>query len=355
MVFWRQPCLWGSGVDHEAAGLLVLFMCKCLVAALVSRNFISTVFNMRIENQNQLHSPSLSPGCFSLPDNGHSNRKEYTMGFIIDELGPHDQIILTRLEPEVIAVLRKASTLTQSGQCKKQSKLWFGDNSDTWMKSLGQSLYQLASMLNTKPIKIVGTHYKKRKTTTSAAAQPPAQGWQPYTKMTGPDQGFTIRLDIAWNEKPLFRPGDTPALSKFHTIVHEMTHLILNTDDVSPAYGESNCKDKAATNPTKAKKNADNWAFFVDDMRKPDLTPPVAAVTSAEWKEKTARGPLHTRSDDLSQVDTALAAYEGSGIQTNRDTLVTAFNKWYTRNPKERASRNEGGVVDRLKSYVESI
>jgi len=278
------------------------------------------------------------------------------MGFITTELSHDDQIKLALLEPEVIKVLRGASTHSHRRECKKQSKLWFGDNSDTWMTSLGNSLNQLASILNTKPIKVVGTHFGKRSVGTFAAAQQPANGWNVYTKMTGPDQSFRIRLDIKWNNAPLHSIGDVPADSKFQTIVHELTHLILNTDDVEPnPYGVNNCKVKAATNPDTAKRNADNWAYFVEDMRHPDLTPPVAAVTFAEWKEKTARGPLHTRSDDLSQVDTALAAYEGSRIQTNRDGLVAAFNKWYTRNPKERASRNEGNVVERLKSYVESL
>ena len=90
-------------------------------------------------------------------------------------------------------------------------------------------------------------------------------------------------------------------------------------------------------------------------MRNPDLTPLVPAVTFAEWKEKTARGGLHVRSDDLSQVDAGLAAYEGLENQGNRDKLAAVFNKWYSRNLKERTTRNENNVVDRLNRYVESI
>lgn len=278
------------------------------------------------------------------------------MGLIAVGLGPQDQMILRTLEPEVLAVLRKAASLTKTFKCRPQSRMWFGDNTDVWMMSLGTSLDRLASILNTKPIQVMGTNWQDRDTGTSAAARAPRGGWNTYTDMTGAqDRNFRIRVDIAWNTKPTFRPGNTPGLSKFHTIVHELTHLVLNTDDVSPAYGETNCKNKADNNPAAAKKNADNWAFFVDDMRNPVLAPVVAAVTSGEWREKTARNAPHTRSGDLSRLDRALAAYERQVNPANRRELVDAFANWYSRNPQERTARNVGTVVDRLKSYVESL
>jgi len=84
------------------------------------------------------------------------------------------------------------------------------------------------------------------------------------TKAQG--QGFDIRLDVAWNRSPLFRPRGAPGGSKFHTVVHELTHLVLNTDDVEPPYGVQNCLLKAGT-PMNAKRNADNWAFFIDEFK----------------------------------------------------------------------------------------
>ena len=278
------------------------------------------------------------------------------MGLIAVGLGPQDQGILRTLEPEVISVLRKASHLAKTRKCKPQSRMWFGDTTDIWLMSLGTSLDKLASILNTKPIQVMGTNWQERSTGTSAAAKTPQGGWNTYTDMTGAQgQNFRMRVDIAWNGKPLYRPGNTPGLSKFHTIVHEMTHLVLNTDDVSPAYGEANCKNKANTNPAAAKKNADNWAFFVDDMRAYVPPPPVAKVTFSEWQEKTTRNILHTRSADLSRLDRALAAYEGHVSPANLRELTDAFANWFSRNPQERTARNVGGVVDRLKGYVESL
>lgn len=190
------------------------------------------------------------------------------MGLIAVGMGPSDQQTLRTLEPEVVRTLRKTAIHIQKGQGKTESLLWFGDDSDVWMKTLSHNLDKMASITNCKPIEVVGTNWKARSKNTSAAAKQPTGGWAKYTKMSGAqNRNFRIRLDIAWNAKPLYRPSNTPGLSKFHTIVHELTHLVLNTDDVSPAYGEINCKNKATNNPNNAKRNADNWAFFVDDFR----------------------------------------------------------------------------------------
>ncbi len=249
-------------------------------------------------------------------------------------------------------VLREASLLVSKGKVKAQSEFWFGDRSDVWMKSMGRSLNQLASILNTKPIKVRGTNWKEREATTSAASYAPRDGWNRYTSVKDAEgQNFHMDLDIAWNAKPLFRPGNTPALSKFHTVVHELTHLILSTNDESPAYGVDNCRNKANNNPGKAKTNADNWAFFVDDMRKPVFPP---AVTSKDWQELTAR-KMHTRSAALKRLDSALDAYEKLANPANGLELNNAFTDWYTKNPNERAARNKNSVVDHLKAYVASV
>jgi len=189
------------------------------------------------------------------------------MGLVAVGLGPSDQQILRRLEPEILRTLRTASSRIRRGQGRAECQQWFGDQSQAWMASVGRDLNKMASILNTKRIEVRGTHWKKRSTRTVAAAWEPAQGWDRYTGMTkAQNQDFHISLDIAWNSRPLFRPGNNPGVSKFHTIVHELTHLVLNTDDVKPAYGVQNCLNKAST-PARAKRNADNWAFFVDDFR----------------------------------------------------------------------------------------
>jgi len=189
------------------------------------------------------------------------------MGLVAVGLGPADQGILRQLEPEIIRTLRGASNQLRGDRGRAKSLKWFGDQSQPWMASLGRDLNKMASILNTKRIEVHGTNWRGRDPLTTAAARRPAQGWDKYTGMTkAQGQNFNIRLDVAWNRRPIFRPGNAPGGSKFHTIVHELTHLILNTDDVSPAYGAQNCLNKAGT-PANAKRNADNWAFFIDTIR----------------------------------------------------------------------------------------
>jgi hypothetical protein len=47
--------------------------------------------------------------------------------------------------------------------------------------------------------------------------------------------------------------------SRFQTVVHEFTHLILDNEDYE--YGFRDCLQLAKTSPFKAKGNADNWAI----------------------------------------------------------------------------------------------
>ena len=56
--------------------------------------------------------------------------------------------------------------------------------------------------------------------------------------------------------------------SKFETIVHETSHLILGTDDETyrgrTAYGARRAARLARHRVTKAKNNAENWGIFIE-------------------------------------------------------------------------------------------
>lgn len=54
---------------------------------------------------------------------------------------------------------------------------------------------------------------------------------------------------------------------KDQEILRRMEPGILRRNDLNPAYGVQCCLRKAAT-PEKAKRNADNWTFLVDDFRR---------------------------------------------------------------------------------------
>jgi hypothetical protein len=195
------------------------------------------------------------------------------MGLVPNALGPADQAVVRKLEPEIVATLRLASDKVRGGRANEALRRWFGDDSQVWRYEVARKLGKMASVVNTTPIEVSFTHKDKRSTGTVAAAKRPKESWGDYTNMTkaqGPDftgQNFRVRLDIGWNRRPTHTAGVQPGQSKFKTLVHELTHLILNTDDVTPAYGVQNCRNKATHHPADAKRNADNWAFFVQELR----------------------------------------------------------------------------------------
>jgi len=195
------------------------------------------------------------------------------MGLVPSALGPADQAVVRKLEPEIIATLRQASDRVRGGRADQEMLRWFGDAGLPWRNEVATKLSKMASVVNTTPITVTFTARTKRDTGTVAAARRPKESWGDYTDMTkaqGPGfsgQDFHVRLDLAWNRQPTHCPGHQPGDSKFMSLVHELTHLILDTDDVTPAYGVRNCRNKADTNPAAAKRNADNWAFFVQELR----------------------------------------------------------------------------------------
>jgi hypothetical protein len=278
-------------------------------------------------------------------------RKEEKMGFIAVGLGPGDQHALRIIEPKAISQLRLAANRINSGKCKPQSRKWFGDSSNAWMDTLAKSLNKMASIINTKPIEVVGTNWKSRKERTTAAAQQPQQGWNIYTHMTrAQGQDFRIRLDIAWNARPVFRPTGQSVDSKFLTMVHEVTHLVLNTDDVSPKpYGYQNCVSKALDSPAGAKKNASNWAYFVDNFEVTTIMP------YKEWMDATKRGALTPRGNLLKQIDAALKKYDDTQTHAAAEELQKALKAWIKDKGAgwKNSTRNRGGIVERLLDEVE--
>ena len=158
----------------------------------------------------------------------------------------------------------------QQGGGRPESKKWFGDESAAWMSDLGAKLSMLASMINVKPIEVRFSKLQKRCTSEFAAAKMPLEGWQDFTEGAAPmteseGQNFRIILNQSWNSAPMYRPFKRPADSKFQTMVHECTHLFINTDD--DAYGVPSCEVTAARNPNIAKKTADCWGYFVEEFR----------------------------------------------------------------------------------------
>jgi hypothetical protein len=78
-----------------------------------------------------------------------------------------------------------------------------------------------------------------------------------------------------YGEQPLYQFGlgsRFSAQDKFETLVHELSHLILQTDDEKlangkTAYGAQRALKLVQEDPARAQNNAENWGFFVEEFR----------------------------------------------------------------------------------------
>jgi hypothetical protein len=82
---------------------------------------------------------------------------------------------------------------------------------------------------------------------------------------------------------------------------------------------------------------ADSWMEYSAD----------SWISHQDWKDLSARSG-HWRSSNLKGVDAALDAYEKMKNARNLQTLKTAFQNWYARNPKEVSHRNRENCINRL-------
>jgi hypothetical protein len=84
-----------------------------------------------------------------------------------------------------------------------------------------------------------------------------------------------LELDSLWNTGIEIYKTPTDRDSGFQTIAHELSHLLLATRDhpwappaVKPkCYGEPKCTTLATNNDVRALTNADNWGYFIEDLR----------------------------------------------------------------------------------------
>ena len=98
-----------------------------------------------------------------------------------------------------------------------------------------------------------------------ATAYRPPSGWSEKSVRQILDKGV-FKIDI--DDK--FYSGRTNDYLSALTIVHEMSHLVANTDDVplpwnnrGDCYGQANCKRLAQGYPDMAADNADSYGYYV--------------------------------------------------------------------------------------------
>ncbi|MCK5817886.1 MAG: hypothetical protein KAH18_01260 [Psychromonas sp.] len=208
------------------------------------------------------------------------------MGLNTETLAPPEQHLIRNMEVILLSTLRTASILLdkETGLSMK----YFGDRSPRWIFYLQVMLRRMATMLSIHEFELHGSHINSVNSSSYANAERPFSGWRnnalgkknvsfitcsQYTD-------FHIKLGATWHTAPNYYLPDfycyptKPAypmarikegpVSKFHIVIHELTHLIYNTDDIVYGYGQ--CLELVRQSPEDSKRNADNWAFFIEHV-----------------------------------------------------------------------------------------
>ena len=184
------------------------------------------------------------------------------MSFVMRGISPSDQQKVLTLSACVVPGLRQVGQIISRGGALDESDTWFGDSTSSWMNRLALNLNRMASIVNMETVTVIFRPLKHRKGSFAAAA-PPEGGWGTYTTLQDArGRKFTLKLDTGFNEAPLYRTR-TNLDSQFQTFVHEITHMLLNTDDL--AVGQKRSRMLVRESPFRAKNNADNWGYFVEE------------------------------------------------------------------------------------------
>lgn len=186
------------------------------------------------------------------------------MGFNITTLGPASRETVLTLSPLIIEAMRKAETELAAGRGGTEVSRWFGT---TPPATIRQKVGKLRTFFNCNSITVRFATLAKRGSN-NAAALAPGNGWDDYTNLTKANGvSFEMYLNSGWEQKadwstqPLATAGSG---GKFKTLVHELSHLGLNTNDHK--YQASRCIALATADAAKALDNADNWGFFIEEF-----------------------------------------------------------------------------------------
>ncbi|MDJ0642491.1 MAG: M35 family metallo-endopeptidase [Erythrobacter sp.] len=214
------------------------------------------------------------------------------------------------LSPQVMAALANAAARLTSGAGSMASLRWFGTAAVADRTRLARKLRTMRSVINVNSITIGFADYAGAGAMNSPVARdantnamslavnaPVGIGGNVATlgaAMGGGNQDQrSVFLDENFMQLPDLLPLAPPPppvvpangapvpppppprvaangwhQSKFNTLVHELTHLLLGTDDVvgatGDAYGTQRASQLAAANAGQAENNAENWGIFVE-------------------------------------------------------------------------------------------
>jgi hypothetical protein len=178
--------------------------------------------------------------------------------------------------------LADAATRTASGQANGACSRWFGDSSDNFRKDLASRISKMRSNINVRVINVTMESLVSRNQYENASA------WNDKGSHLRFEDSYAhvgsaggVKSEVYVNEAFAKLPTNLVTLangsvdasfwnqSKYETLIHELSHLILGTRDEklskkTVAYGAQNAEALAQKDPTKAKTNAENFAIFIE-------------------------------------------------------------------------------------------
>ena len=200
------------------------------------------------------------------------------MGLVAAEIYSHN--LINQFSGKVLKALEDTASRVDGGSADAACQKWFGDNSAAFKKDLAQTLRKFRSVINVKTIRVSFQALSTRSAGENAAA------WNDNSRHLNLGDSFShvgshggvtseIYLNEAFSGLPsyLVLAGNTIDdtfwnQSKFETIVHEASHLILGTADEKyrnrEAYGAKRAARLARHRVSRAKNNAENWAIFIE-------------------------------------------------------------------------------------------
>jgi hypothetical protein len=194
---------------------------------------------------------------------------------LVAAASPGLQSTISSLTPGIMAALQRAAGECAAGRAGTVCQRWFGDNSVAFQSQLAVKLRRFRSVINLQHIDVRFAPLADRNSNENAAAYEPNGGWQSYLGTSqSQGQGFTMHLNEAFAQLPIYaqpNPATTDGQSQFETLVHELSHLVLGTDDEivgsNKAYGGQLARLLVTIDVAKAKNNAENWGLFVEEFR----------------------------------------------------------------------------------------
>ncbi len=217
------------------------------------------------------------------------------------------------------------------------SKKWFGDDSGIWLAELRTKLERLAHLIRHHNIYISHVLDQAQDSRTLAEAFkayiPAKKDYtldENYYDIMPSQQPKSFYIDVGkiWLTEQLYCNCFNPA-SKFKTLFKEIIHVLLGALDDKYMYNK--CVSLAQVNNAQAKRNADNWAYFLQSCRIAYYSHPEQYQTSApdlSQGHEIARGiALHeTEYNRWRRHSEAEALHESESYATRTDEMTRETN-----------------------------